>query len=175
MFTPRENLLRLSWSLCHVCCSAFPCLLHFPVSTCLSWSRQWAWFLRLIGEDEGSIETHQKAVRKSRDENDGSNHATHERPSPSAKNESQSRAGRNGGQEDERADPSSSKWSWVGHRSPLMDTREEAELILDRLQRKLRGELQSVVREQQGEDGFERVRSEEGSNEERPLEVSPMQ
>ena len=56
-----------------------------------------------------------------------------------------------------------------------MDTREEAELILDRLQRKLKGELQSVVREQQGEDGFERVRSEERSNEERPLEVSPMQ
>ena len=56
-----------------------------------------------------------------------------------------------------------------------MDPREEAEWILHSLQRKLQEELQSVVREQQGEDGFERVRSEQRSNEERPLKVSYMQ
>lgn len=47
------------------------------------------------------------------------------------------------------------KWSWVGHRSPLMDTREEAEWILDQLSRKLRRELQAAVEESEGEEGIE--------------------
>lgn len=68
-----------------------------------------------------------------------------------------------------------SKWSWVGHRSPLMDSREEADWILDRLERKLREELQSVVKEQQGQDGLREVKAEEDRNEQKPLRPDLMQ
>lgn len=47
-----------------------------------------------------------------------------------------------GGQE---AGQDKTKWSWVGTKSPLLDAREEAEWILDRLQDRLRTELASVV------------------------------
>lgn len=56
-----------------------------------------------------------------------------------------------------------------------MDSREEAEWILDRLERKLKEELQSVVKEQRGQDGLREVRSEEQSNEQKPLRPDPMQ
>lgn len=75
----------------------------------------------------------------------------------------------------DKARAQKSSWSWIGHRSPLMDSREEAEWILDRLERKLKEELQSVVKEQRGQDGLREVRSEEQSNEQKPLRPDPMQ
>lgn len=56
-----------------------------------------------------------------------------------------------------------------------MDSREEADWILDRLEQKLREELQSVVKEQQGDSGVQEVRSEENRNEQKPLKPTPMQ
>ena len=128
-----------------------------------------------MGEDESSIRTHQKPMRRPRDEGHGSP-AHPEQPSPSVKTDSASQRDENAESQSQSTYPSpSSKWSWVGHRSPLMDSREEAEWILDRLERKLKAELQSVVREKRGADGFERVRLEEDNNEQRPLEVTPIQ
>lgn len=43
------------------------------------------------------------------------------------------------------------KWSWVGSKSPLLDSREEAEWILDRLQAKLLKELQASAAAQKQE------------------------
>lgn len=85
--------------------------------------REWAWYLRLIGEDESRPETHRRAADKPK-----KLHRLHKE-----------------GRAEEDYDET--KWSWVGHMSPLMDTREEAEWILDRLEQKLREELQAVVRE----------------------------
>lgn len=60
------------------------------------------------------------------------------------------------------------KWSWIGHRSPLLDTREEAEWILDKLEQKLREELQAVVREGgSGQDALRRVEEEERQKEQK--------
>lgn len=98
--------------------------------------REWAWYLRLIGEDESRPETHRRAAHKPK--------KAHRLP----------KEGRPEGDDDE------TKWSWVGHKSPLMDTREEAEWILDRLEQKLREELQAVVREAQGEGRAGKVRKE---------------
>ncbi|KAH7108883.1 hypothetical protein B0J13DRAFT_665505, partial [Dactylonectria estremocensis] len=65
---------------------------------------QWAWYLKLIGEDERSAETHRmaKPKEKRRDPNDGDS-------------------------------DNELKWSWVGDRSPLTGSQEESEWILDGL------------------------------------------
>ncbi|KAH6647680.1 ion channel protein, partial [Truncatella angustata] len=83
--------------------------------------KEWTWYLRLIGEDESSSETHTKPERK---------------PKP---RDGHSLGGSS--EESEAGDSNITKWSWVGHRSPLMDTKEEAEWILDRLEQRLLAEL----------------------------------
>ncbi|KAL7622240.1 hypothetical protein AAE478_007743 [Parahypoxylon ruwenzoriense] len=90
--------------------------------------KEWAWYLRLIGEDESSTETHRRP----------------EHSSLVARALSRRGSRRGGG--GAPAVQGKPKWSWVGHRSPLMDTREEAEWILDKLEQKLREELQLAVR-----------------------------
>ncbi|RYO89413.1 hypothetical protein DL764_008581 [Monosporascus ibericus] len=121
--------------------------------------REWAWFLRLIGEDEGSVETHRRARERPQ------SRERHIRPEQSGPN----RDGRESRGDSAEGDEAS-KWSWIGHRSPLMDTREEAEWILGRLEQKLREELQSVVTEQAGKSGLDEARSEEESNERKPMQ-----
>lgn len=84
---------------------------------------EWAWYLKLIGEDESSADTHKKAVPKSKKK---------------GKDQGQ---GAEGGVEDE---PEKLQWSWVGSRSPLMGSQEEAEWILEKLEQKLAGELRAA-------------------------------
>lgn len=84
---------------------------------------EWAWYLRLIGEDESSADTHKKAVPKSKKK---------------GKDQEQKA---DGGEGDE---PEKLQWSWVGSRSPLMGSQEEAEWILEKLEQKLAGELRAA-------------------------------
>ncbi|RYP78659.1 hypothetical protein DL771_000326 [Monosporascus sp. 5C6A] len=121
--------------------------------------REWAWFLRLIGEDEGSVATHRRARERPQCKE------RHIRPEQSGRNRDGQESRTEAAEGDE-----ASKWSWIGHRSPLMDTREEAEWILDRLEQKLREELQSVAMEQAGKSGLDEVRSEEESNKPKPIQ-----
>lgn len=86
---------------------------------------EWAWYLKLVGEDESSADTHKKAVPKSRKKGKGLNQDQ----------------GAEGGMGDE---PEKLQWSWVGSRSPLMGSQEEAEWILEKLEQKLAGELRAV-------------------------------
>ncbi|KAI1078071.1 hypothetical protein F5B20DRAFT_549092 [Whalleya microplaca] len=138
--------------------------------------KEWAWYLRLIGEDESSAETHRTPARKPRGR-DTATHTLADHPSPDDGTEVipehgniRGSTGHGGGVEDEKL-----KWSWVGHRSPLMDTREEAEWILDKLEQKLRQELQAAVREQDGKGGLNEVSAEEKENEQEALGPTPMQ
>ncbi|KAK7931399.1 hypothetical protein PG985_002111 [Apiospora marii] len=142
--------------------------------------QEWAWYLRLMGEDESSAETHKRPSRKpkkmkrskNRKDNDekdegGDDDSPHQQAGvgdtskgsqdlepptspiseqPLAKSEAAE------GLSSANAEDNS-KWSWVGHRSPLMDTREEAEWILDRLEQRLRAELLAIVEEKRGEGG----------------------
>lgn len=87
---------------------------------------EWAWYLRLIGEDEGSAETHTKPVPRSRRKN--------------KKNETGGGAeGKSQGDHPEKL-----QWSWVGSRSPLMGSQEEAEWILEKLEQRLAEELRAM-------------------------------
>ncbi|KAI0469064.1 hypothetical protein F4859DRAFT_148231 [Xylaria cf. heliscus] len=97
--------------------------------------QEWAWYLRLIGEDESDVSTHRKPLKKPQ--------SAHGAKDPQ-------RPGGDGDKVDEKP-----KWSWVGHRSPLMDTRDEAEWILDKLTQKLRDELQAAVEQRAAQDGAE--------------------
>ena len=73
---------------------------------------EWAWYLRLIGEDERSPATHRKALPK-----DKKKHPTNVPTNDEIDH---------------------FKWSWVGNRSPLMGSQEESEWILDRLTERLK-------------------------------------
>ncbi|KAI0204539.1 voltage-gated potassium channel [Astrocystis sublimbata] len=95
--------------------------------------KEWAWYLKLIGEDESDKSTHGTPIKD---------------PQSAKDQEKPRQPGGHGDKVDERP-----KWSWVGYRSPLMDTRDEAEWILDKLTRKLQEELQAAVQEKAAEDG----------------------
>lgn len=101
---------------------------------------EWAWFLRLIGEDESRADTHKKPVPKSRKKKqDGTVE---------------------GGEGHEEADnPDKLQWSWVGSRSPLMGSQEEAEWILD----KLESRLAELLRSMRAESNWKKMGSHIGS------------
>ncbi|KAK5652733.1 hypothetical protein OQA88_9586 [Cercophora sp. LCS_1] len=96
---------------------------------------EWAWYLRLIGEDESQADKHRKAH-------------SHQHP------RGHRLRGRKGAREQKAKDKEEDvaelqhidSWSWVGSRSPLMDSREEAEWILEKLTKRLTEELRSTGR-----------------------------
>ncbi|GKT57860.1 potassium channel [Colletotrichum tofieldiae] len=95
---------------------------------------EWAWYLKLIGEDESSAATHRKA-----------------RPHIHSKKRNKHKKKADGGADgvEEECDcPDEDKWSWVGPQSPLMGSQEESEWILEKLTDKLRDELDAVRREE---------------------------
>ncbi|KAI1777115.1 voltage-gated potassium channel [Hypoxylon cercidicola] len=137
--------------------------------------KEWAWYLRLIGEDESNAGNHrepEKRPRRRSSRNLGSRLAS-SNGSASTGADSASEGHKSqqhgGGSEEAEADEERDrpKWSWVGHRSPLMDTREEAEWILDKLEQKLREELHAVVKESAGQDALQEVDEEERRNEQK--------
>jgi potassium channel subfamily K, other eukaryote len=88
---------------------------------------EWAWYLKLIGEDESSPETHRKAIHKPKHTNTS--------------------LGTNMGRKMDEEE--TVKWSWVGNRSPLMGNKEEAEWVLERLTKTLERELEAMRREEE--------------------------
>lgn len=88
---------------------------------------EWAWFLRLMGEDESSHTSHRKAPIKIKKENGDE---------PDLQQ----------GQTDDREQLR--QWSWVGNRSPLMGDAEEAEWVLERLSATLEKELRRQSKSQ---------------------------
>ena len=104
---------------------------------------EWAWYLRLIGEDEGNADTH---------------HETHPHLHKGIKHRLHRRV-RDHGEGSEKAEGKEQEsdtgmaplnhtdsWSWVGSRSPLMGSKEEAEWILEKLTEKLTEELRGISR-----------------------------
>ncbi|TGO15849.1 hypothetical protein BTUL_0035g00540 [Botrytis tulipae] len=94
---------------------------------------EWAWYLILTGDDESESENHRKAIVKPKD-------------------------GKNLGGSKGEYDDKDEKWSWVGHRSPLMGNKEESEWVLERLQKTLERELEEIRKEKMG--GERRVEKE---------------
>ncbi|TVY82823.1 Outward-rectifier potassium channel TOK1 [Lachnellula suecica] len=82
---------------------------------------EWSWYLKLIGEDEGSADLHREPNTKPTGEGKG--------------------LGTGVGQK-QGNDKVPDKWSWVGERSPLMGGKEEAEWVLERLVKNLEWALE---------------------------------
>lgn len=128
-----------------------------------------AWYLRLIGEDESNHRNHRKPEKRP-PRTTNSHKAISENADDNASGHSDEKQQRHSDDDevDEKEKSKKSKWSWVGHRSPLMDTREEAEWILDKLEQKLREELHAVVKESAGgQDALREVDKEERQNEQK--------
>ena len=97
---------------------------------------EWAWFLKLMGEDEGSHTSHRTPPVKVE------GFRPDKEPDISQ------------GQTDD-ADKGVRQWSWVGNRSPLMGETEEAEWLLERLSMTLERELRRRSEKLLGENGIE--------------------
>ena len=97
---------------------------------------EWAWFMRLLGEDENDSKFHSKpsddaeATQGNDNSKETSNEASHLQK---GNKDSNDRTPGDGGK--------STGWSWVGINSPLLGTDEEAEWVLERLSEKLEKEL----------------------------------
>ena len=88
---------------------------------------EWAWFLKLMGEDESSATSHRaphvKVDLSNAGEDDGKEDGSTEKPDL-----------QNAQTDDGATAPEEKKqWSWMGNRSPLMGEMEEAEWVLQRL------------------------------------------
>ena len=84
--------------------------------------KEWAWFLKLMGEDESNPESHRRApvqVNNARNKD----------------------ADIGGGVAGKGKDEPMKEWSWLGNRSPLMGETDEAEWVLERLTATLEEEL----------------------------------
>ena len=95
---------------------------------------EWAWFLRLMGEDESSSKYHRKPL---------GTEGTKMETSPQIQ---QADPDNDTGDEDRR------QWSWLGARSPLMGETEEAEWVLDKLSETLEKQLKKQRDEQRRAD-----------------------
>jgi potassium channel subfamily K len=93
--------------------------------------QEWARYLKLIGEDEASAETHRKVEIDQRNRSHGNGKATDDRGANRRPN----------GGEMRNEDGGRTQWSWVGDKSPLLGSQDEAEWILEKLIRKLDDEL----------------------------------
>ncbi|KAI9797372.1 MAG: Potassium channel [Candelina submexicana] len=95
---------------------------------------EWAWYLKLIGEDEANPSWHKTAqTRVGRDDKN-------KYPNPP---------------EAERGDVNfkDEPWSWIGNQSPLMGNKEESEWILERISITLEKEMQKKRRNQKRDKG----------------------
>ncbi|KAK4201122.1 hypothetical protein QBC40DRAFT_348130 [Triangularia verruculosa] len=101
--------------------------------------KEWAWYLRLIGEDESDAGQHGRASTHVKTKKD------------------RLRGGRpNGLNEEAKVEEKPVPWSWVGSKSPLMGGKEEAEWILERLIERLGEELRRSRKEDGAEQEDER-------------------
>ncbi|MCJ1393861.1 Potassium channel [Xylographa bjoerkii] len=95
---------------------------------------EWAWFLRLMGEDENSTKFHRKAPIK-----DAVSDSPQLQKAVTDVNVKEDVGEQN-------------QWSWLGARSPLMGDTEEAEWVLERLSMTLERELKKQRDQQKGAD-----------------------
>ncbi|PNY18447.1 Outward-rectifier potassium channel TOK1 [Tolypocladium capitatum] len=119
---------------------------------------EWAWYLGLIGEDERDPDSHRKAKSKETHKRKRKRKRTHRhrRGRRHPHHQEHEEEGEEGGgdhhdaQHETDVEDEQLKWSWVGHRSPLMGGQEESEWILERLMDRLKESLWMTKRDADG-------------------------
>jgi potassium channel subfamily K len=99
--------------------------------------RDWSWFLRLLGEDEGDDGYHRQP------------------PVDPSVDMAKGQPTMGGGRDDPANHQGTVQWSWVGTRSPLMGDLDESEWLLERLSERLEEFLEAEHR-QNGRDQNEK-------------------
>ena len=103
---------------------------------------EWAWFLKLMGEDESHSASHRTAPVK-------------------VKNDTDTKADMQQAQTDDD-EGGMRQWSWLGNRSPLMGDTEEAEWVLEKLSMTLEKEMKKLSEKDDqglGENAARRIHS----------------
>jgi potassium channel subfamily K, other eukaryote len=95
---------------------------------------EWAYFLRLLGEDEHDQRYHRRAPIKVIDRK-GDINSDSSRSSPNGKDEVHAEGDQSDAPVNQFAKDNNDikEWSWLGNRSPLMGDKDEAEWILESL------------------------------------------
>lgn len=110
---------------------------------------EWAWYLKLIGEDERDPGNHRTPKPKDHKRNSRQPHRRHHR---SSRQEKKAFKENQKAEENQLAkgvdDDGELTWSWVGNRSPLAGSQDESEWILDRLTNRLKESLSAERRMQ---------------------------
>jgi potassium channel subfamily K len=112
---------------------------HLHESTPRRYSfKEWAWYLKLIGEDERNPETHRgPRTRETRIDPNGTHSKRRRRPHRRRRHHEQD----SHAQAEPEVRENDDKWSWVGTKNPLMGGKEESEWILERLTERLKESL----------------------------------
>ncbi|OAQ65604.1 potassium channel [Purpureocillium lilacinum] len=105
---------------------------------------EWAWYLRLIGEDERKPDTHDKP------QPDDKGKVGHNHKSNGKMAERESAAGNHSHEPRNENGHERVKWSWVGHQSPTLGEKEESEWILAKLVDRLKDSLWKTKMELEG-------------------------
>lgn len=103
---------------------------------------EWCFYLRLIGEDESDNALHTRARPKLQD-----HPPDKDRHDPAATDHGPPLSKQPASGQREGASRATFKWSWIGPYSPLMEDKDEAEWILERLFQRLDESLASQKRD----------------------------
>ena len=118
---------------------------HLHESTPRRYSfNDWAWYLKLIGEDERNPETHRgPKTREARIDPNGTDSKKRRRPRRRRRDHHRHGHHQQGQHQLQPGDheEDDAKWSWVGTKNPLMGGKEESEWILERLTERLKESL----------------------------------
>ena len=129
---------------------------------------EWAYFLKLLGEDEADERFHRNARTRPKSHRKGDNTSEHEKPIDKEAREFASAGQKLARDADHEGDATVdgeqiTQWSWIGHRSPLMGDRDEPEWLLDRMFRRLEDSLHETEEQQkQDRDDNPEVPNEQG-------------
>jgi potassium channel subfamily K len=115
---------------------------------------EWAYFLKLLGEDEGDSSLHEGPPSPTGAKTeDVPNDEQDENLDPGSQRQQDFEAG---GQESAHTRPSGKigdekvpSWSWIGNRSPLMGDKAEAEWLLEKLFQRLEESLHDIKKEKE--------------------------
>lgn len=115
---------------------------------------EWAYFLKLLGEDEGDSSLHEgppsptKAKPEdipSDEQDDNLDHGSQRQQNFEAGGQQGAHTCPDGKVGDEKV----SSWSWIGSRSPLMGDKAEAEWLLEKLFQRLEESLHDLKKEKE--------------------------
>lgn len=131
---------------------------------------EWAYFLKLLGEDESDTTFHKRPRPRTRN----ADAKGHDEMHPSVQQQKDfedvgQEIGHTNAEDSMMEDKNEqvTKWSWIGNRSPLMGDKDEAEWLVEKLFQRLEESLRDMKREKEravGEEVHQHQPSPSGSS-----------